>query len=170
MIYYINIFLISSVFGFFMESLLKIFLFHSMNNGIMFGPWIPIYGIGVVVITFGWNLIMDMKGISFFKKNIILLLYSFFILTLLEYIGGNLIEIIFHKIYWDYSGLLFNFGHYISLKMSFLWGICSLIYVYFLMRIFDKIEKKIPVIPQCLSKHYFYFGILFIYNWFDFNN
>lgn len=164
MIYYINIFLISSVFGFFMESLLKIFLFHSMNNGIMFGPWIPIYGIGVVVITFGWNLIMDMKGISFFKKNIILLLYSFFILTLLEYIGGNLIEIIFHKIYWDYSGLLFNFGHYISLEMSFLWGICSLIYVYFLMRIFDKIEKKIPVIISILVSCLFIIDLILTIN------
>ena len=116
--YYMNLFLISSIFGFVIETLLKTFLFHSMNNGIMFGPWVPVYGFGTVIIVLVENYIFKRKDISMLWKNILLFGIVSLLLTLLEFIGGNLIEMFFHEIYWDYSDLMFNIGNYIALEMS----------------------------------------------------
>ena len=50
MLYYINSFLIYSIIGFLLETTLKTFFIKGMNNGILYGPWIPVYGIGSVLI------------------------------------------------------------------------------------------------------------------------
>ena len=44
MYYYFNLFLINSFLGFLFETSLKTFFFPDMHNGILFGPWIPVYG------------------------------------------------------------------------------------------------------------------------------
>ena len=142
--YYMNLFLISSIFGFVIETLLKTFLFHSMNNGIMFGPWVPVYGFGIVIIVLVGNYIFKRKDISMLWKNILLFGIVSLLLTLLEFIGGNLIEMFFHEIYWDYSDLMFNIGNYIALEMSVVWGISSLIFIHFIRPFLDKFIKKIP--------------------------
>lgn len=142
--YYINLFLVSSIFGFLIETSLKTFVFHSMNNGIMFGPWVPVYGFGVVVIVLVGDYILKKDGISSLWKNILIFGIVSFLLTLLEFIGGNLIEMFFHEIYWDYSDLKFNIGNYIALEMSLVWGVCSLIIIHFIRPILDKIIKKTP--------------------------
>ena len=49
-LYYINSFLIYSIIGFLLETTLKTFFIKGMNNGILYGPWIPVYGIGSVLI------------------------------------------------------------------------------------------------------------------------
>jgi len=51
---------------------------------------------------------------------------------------------LFHKVFWDYSNFKFHFGHYISLEMSALWGILSILFLYFVKPWMDKIIKKIP--------------------------
>ena len=66
------------------------------------------------------------------------------LLTLIEFIGGNLIEYFFHQKFWSYENLNFNIGPYIALEISFVWGICSLVYIYIFKPITDKITKKIP--------------------------
>ena len=68
----------------------------------------------------------------------------FLLLTLLEYLGGVIIEIVFHKVFWDYSNQKFSFGPYISLGMSLLWGFFSILFAYFLLPLEEKIIKKIP--------------------------
>ena len=49
-LYYINSFLIYSIIGFLLETTLKTFFIKGMNNGILYGPWIPVYGIGGILI------------------------------------------------------------------------------------------------------------------------
>ena len=48
--YYINSFLIYSMIGFLVETSLKFFVFKGMNNGILYGPWIPVYGFGCILV------------------------------------------------------------------------------------------------------------------------
>ena len=66
------------------------------------------------------------------------------VLTTLELLSGVAIELLTGKVFWDYSKMPFNIGHYISMEISLVWGIMSLIIVYFLKPLFDKIIKKIP--------------------------
>lgn len=142
--YYINIFFISSFLGFLLETFLKIFFFHSMNNGIMMGPWIPIYGFGCAIIVLIENFIFSKKNISKISKLLLLFFSVSVILTLLEWIGGILIEVCFDKIFWDYSHLKFNIGHYIALEMSIVWGLFSILFVCLIRPLEDLIIKKIP--------------------------
>ena len=148
--YYLNLFFVSSIFGFIIETILKTLFFHSMNNGIMFSPWIFVYGFGIVIIVFISDYIFTKFNISRLKKNVLIFFVVSILLTFLEFVGGNLIEILFNKVYWNYDDLLFNFGYYIALEISILWGICSIIYIHFIEPIFNKVIKKIPKIITIL--------------------
>lgn len=145
-IYYTNTFFIYSMIGYIIETTLKTFLFKNMNNGILFGPWIPVYGLGAVFIIIIMRLVFNRFKVPRWLKIILLLIISILVLTVIELLGGILIEKIFHKVFWDYSDLKFNLGHYIALEISLIWGIMSLAVVYLIKPLLDKIIKKIPYI------------------------
>lgn len=142
--YYLNTFIIYSVLGFIFETTLKYLFFPNMNNGFLIGPWIPIYGLGSCIIIFIMRLVFNRFKVKRFIKVISLFFMSSIILTLLEFIGGNLIEILTDKVFWKYDKLMFNFGHYIALEISIVWGIMSLVVTYILKPLLDKLVKKIP--------------------------
>ena len=118
MYYYINLFFINSFLGFLLETGLKTFFFPGMNNGILFGPWIPVYGFGAVVIAMVSKFIFHRFQISKLWKTVLVFISVFFLLSLLEWLGGVLIEKIFHKVFWDYRDQKFNFGPYISYEQK----------------------------------------------------
>lgn len=142
--YYLNIFFICSFFGFIMETSLKYLFFSSMNNGILFGPWVPVYGFGALIVVLLTDFIFGKMKIKRIAKIIITVLLAIFVLTILEFCAGNLIEIIFGKIFWDYSDLKFSYGHYIALEISLVWGVFTLIFMYLIRPFLDKFVKKIP--------------------------
>lgn len=130
--------------GFILETTLKTFFFHNMNNGIMYGPWIPVYGFGCCLIIAIMRFVFNRIKVNRAVKIFLVFLISFFVLTILEFIGGFLIEKIFNRVFWDYSDLKFNFGHYIALEISLVWGVMSLFIIYVLKPLVDLIIKKIP--------------------------
>lgn len=142
--YYLNLFLFGSIIGFFMETSMKTLVFHTMNNGILFGPWIPIYGIGTCIIVLISKIIFSKFKLNSFLKIILFYFINVIVITIVEFVGGVGIEILFNKVFWDYSSMKFNLGHYICLEVSLLWGILSLIFIYFIKPIEDLIIKKIP--------------------------
>lgn len=127
-----------------METFLKYFVFHSMNNGILFGPWIPIYGFGAILIIVLMRFIFNRLKLPRWIKIFLLFISVMVVLTMLEFLGGTLIEALFDKVFWDYSDSKFSFGHYIALEMTLLWGAFSLVFIYIIKPIEDKIIKKIP--------------------------
>lgn len=140
--YFINNFFLYSILGHIFESI--VYLFYDGESGILFGPWTPVYGIGVTIV-FSLYIYFLKKG---FKKKIIIwniFLVGFILLTIIECIGGYLLEALFGTIFWNYEGLPLHIGKYISLEISFVWGILSLVCVYFLKPLTDKIIKKIPI-------------------------
>lgn len=143
--YYMNVFFLSSFLGYLIETVMKTFFFPSMNNGILYGPWIPVYGFGCVSIVLLEKFIFEKINGHYFFKVSFLFVSVVILLTVLEWIGGNLIEICFHEVFWDYSGLKFNIGNYIALEMSLVWGVVSILFIYFIKPIEDFIIKKIPV-------------------------
>ncbi len=144
--YYINIFLVYSIIGFIIETTLKTFFFKHMNNGIMYGPWIPVYGLGSVLIIIIMRLVFNRFKVPRWLKIVLVFIISMIVLSLIELLGGILIEKIFNKVFWDYSDLKFNIGHYIALEISLIWGVMSLVVVYIIKPLLDKIIKKIPSI------------------------
>ena len=51
-----------------------------------------------------------------FLETIIVFVICAIVLSLLEALGGIVLEKIFKKVYWDYSNHRFHIGHYIYIK------------------------------------------------------
>lgn len=141
--YYLNIFFMCSFLGFLMEGFLKLFN-KNMNSGILYGPWVPIYGLGAVLVIIIFRTIFNRTKFKKISKAILVFLTVVVIMSVLEFLGGILIEGVFHKTFWDYSNMKFNLGKYICLEMSLLWGVLSFVFLYLIKPLEEKIMKKIP--------------------------
>ena len=139
--YYINYFFIFSIIGHLIETLFV----PNFTSGILYGWWTPVYGFGVILILLIGKLINKInleKKLIF--KIIITYLISAIILSLIELVGGYLIKYIFNQELWNYEKNKFNIGPYISLEMANTWGIASILVLYVLKPLFNKLEKHIP--------------------------
>ena len=82
------------------------------NRGLVNGPFCVMYGITAVLISVG---LQELTGFWLF-------LFSMIYATVIEWIGGHLIERAFKERWWDYSEVRWNLDGYICLPASFLWG------------------------------------------------
>ena len=74
----------------------------------------PVYGLGVTAV------VMLMHP---FKEQLFLLyILSAVLVTVLEWLTGFLLEVLFHHKWWDYSGMPLNLNGYVCLPFSLLWG------------------------------------------------
>lgn len=137
--YYLNYFFIMSLIGHFIET----FIYDDGNSGILLAPWTPVYGIGTILILL-INKVINKYIKNKYVKIILLFLSSMIILSIIEAIGGYLIEYLFHTTFWDYSDFKFNIGKYIAVEIAIIWGLCSILLIYFIKPLIDKIISKIP--------------------------
>ena len=144
MYYYLNNFLFFAILGFIYENILQLILTGDFTSNPFYGPWMPIYGFGVIIIIFLTILIFNNLKIKRWQKIIILFISVTALLTIIELVGGHLTEFIFHKSFWDYTDMKYNFGKYISLEVSLVWGTACLIFLYVVKPLTDKFIKKIP--------------------------
>lgn len=92
-----------------------------VNRGFLNGAICPIYGVGMVVLT--WFL----RPV---ENNIVMLFAGSVVLcSVLELITGFALEKIFRTRWWDYSNEKFNIKGYICLKFSLAWGIAGIVAV-----------------------------------------
>lgn len=141
--YYVNIFFIFSFMGFLFENLLNIFTNDTFNSGILYGPWTFIYGIGVLLMAIVYKFLQQFH-LKKWKEVVLFYIIITVVMTLVEFSGGMLIETIFHRTYWDYTNMRFNYGKYICLEVSLAWGLLATFITYLVLPFINKIEKKIP--------------------------
>ena len=116
--YYIKNFLLYSLLGFVMESTLFKITNSLKYSGIFYGPMTTVYGFGILAL-----LLLNKHLLPKIKCNKILkLIFEFIIftitLTLIEFIGGNVLKILFNIDMWDYSNKAFNIGKYVCLQLA----------------------------------------------------
>ncbi len=138
--YYINLFFLYSVLGHLLEKT----LFPEHASGILYGFWTPIYGIGSLIIILSAGYLTRKFQFQKLSKMISIFLIGFVFLSMIEWVGGFLIEKIFHITFWNYSDMKFSIGKYASLEMGLVWGLASLGLYYIVQPILDKIVSKIP--------------------------
>lgn len=63
-----------------------------------------------------------------------------------EYICSVFTELVFGKVFWDYSKIPFNLGGRINLLYCFFWGIAAVIWIKNLYPLFSEWIEKIPVL------------------------
>lgn len=108
-----------------------------VNRGFLRGPFCPIYGVGALIVILTLTSVAD---------NIILLFFCGMIFTsVLEYITGFLLEVIFNLKWWDYSNYKFNMHGRVCLLNSILFGILSVIAVKIIHPIVIELIGLIPI-------------------------
>lgn len=158
MYYYTNYFFLFSILGHFIEG----FFYTDGQSGILQGYWTPIYGLGVIAIISVYRAIEQFINQNKIKKLISVFLIGAILISILEYIGGIVIETLFHMVFWDYSNMKFNIGKYTSLEMAMIWGISSIFLIYFVKPLLDKIIKKIPKWITWVFMILFFIDVLFL--------
>lgn len=144
--YYLNCFLFYSIFGFILETLIGIVTKTNYNSGFLYGPWTPVYGIGTVaILLLSHYFFMNLHMPRWLETIIVFFIIGIF-LSCIELIGGILIEKTFDTVFWDYSSHKYHIGHYISLEMTFIWGVATILFIYIINPLFEKIVNKIPLI------------------------
>lgn len=107
-----------------------------VNRGFLYGPWLPIYGSGAIII-----LAVTLPV----RKNLwLVFLLGMVGATALEYVTGAVMERIFHMRYWDYSNQHLNINGYICLSSTLVWGIFSVLLVHYLHLPVERVVCSIP--------------------------
>ena len=94
-----------------------------INRGFLHGPICPIYGVGGILILSLPQIIL--------KSWILLFVSSMILCTIVEYFASWILEKIFHMKWWDYSKYRFNIHGRVCLLNSLLFGVLSILIVYF---------------------------------------
>lgn len=143
-------FLVGSMFGYLLEVLFRRFFSAKkwVNPGFMKGPWLPLYGFGIVTMFFLTALIMkimpsSMKfynptgslwGLSYKSGATAFDLIPIAIMTLsmilLEFLAGIIFVKGFKVRLWDYSNMRGNIMGIICPLFSFFWFVVAIIFYY----------------------------------------
>ena len=122
------IFLIGSILGYGIEMVVGLVQngHFVSRQGLLFGPFIQVYGVGLVAY---YLVISNIKKKSYIKIFFITMLLG----GIVEYLFSYLQETWFGTISWDYSNLLFNIHGRTSLLHCLYWGIGGVLFVRFIL-------------------------------------
>ncbi len=99
-----------------------------VNRGTMYGPWLPIYGVGCTLIV----LLTKFKTFRKMLKNPLLTFGVVMALcTIIEYFTSWYIEKVSGIMYWDYTGVFMNIKGRVCFECSMFFGIGGCLCVYF---------------------------------------
>ena len=132
------IFIIGSILGFILETIVAFVQngHYVTRQGLLFGPFIQVYGFGLVI----YYLIVPHA-----KTNTQIFFTSFILGGVVEYLFSYFQEKYFGTVSWDYSDLLFNINGRTSLLHCIYWGIGGLAFmklIYPHISSLDKIYKS----------------------------
>lgn len=93
------------------------------NRGFLFGPVIPIYGVGTVGMMVIVRLLPDLStgDVSLGKVFLLSVVGS----AILEYLTSYFMEKLFHAVWWDYSDMPLNLHGRICLPASLAFGLAG---------------------------------------------
>lgn len=137
-------FIVYCIIGWIFEELVFLVEDHILyNRGFLFGPWLPIYGFGGIIIT---ALFFKTKNkpvkigkinirplIMYFEACIIATAVELIATYIIDFIGGNF------KTLWDYSQNFMNFQGRIALIPDAKFGVLALLAIYGVQPILKKI-------------------------------
>lgn len=133
MIYYFIIFIFGALSGYIYEVVFYYITLGFINNwGILYGPYLPIYGVGAIFLSMLYPLR---------KKPLLVFLLSIFVTGLVEYIIGYIALNIFSLRLWDYRGLLLNINGLVCLRSVLSFSVGGLILIYIIIPIVNRITK-----------------------------
>lgn len=106
-----------------------------VNRGSLYGPWLPIYGGGsILILTLLYR---------FRKKPLYLFLSAILVCGLVEYFTSVYLEVVYHKKWWDYSGYFINLNGRICAEGLLVFGLGGFTIVYAIAPYIDNYLRKL---------------------------
>ena len=134
----LGIFFVYSFIGWLVGTVLAAYRRHRfIDVGFLYGPYCPSYGICGVLFAV---LLHDLKGQWFF-----LFLGGAIIVFMVVYLTGFLLQQIFHHKWWDCSHKKFQFGSYVHMPYTILWGLMAVISIEFIEPLLLGVLHWIPM-------------------------
>ena len=118
------VFVLCSIFGVILETIWYYIIYHDFFNrqGLLYGPFSPIYGVGAVLVT-----------LCLYKVRNSGVLVTFLVSAVLggtfEYVCSYLQEIVFGTYSWSYAHQKYSIGGRTSLWFALGWGILGAFYI-----------------------------------------
>ena len=108
------------------------------RSSLVWGPFSIVWGLAIALATwFLYNYRNRSDGFLF--------AFGTFLGGAYEYLCSVFTEIVFGKVFWDYSDIPFNLGGRINLLYCFFWGIAAVVWLKKLYPLFSKWIEKIPL-------------------------
>lgn len=101
------------------------------NRGFLYGPYLPVYGVGSLLMVF------SLKKLK--HHPIILFLLAAVITGVLEYITGEAMLFIWHKQWWDYTGLFLNYKGLVCFRSVLTFAVGGIGLIYAIEPIFNRV-------------------------------
>lgn len=108
------------------------------RSSVVWGPFSIVWGLAIAAVT--W-LLYKYKD----RSDGFLFWMGTFLGGAYEYLCSVFTEIVFGKIFWDYSGMPFNLGGRINLLYCFFWGIAAVVWFKKLYPLVSKYIERIPL-------------------------
>lgn len=128
------LFVIGSIIGYVLEMTVGFIEkgYFESRQGLIYGPFIPVYGIGVIIFYLIIPKIKDKRAIF---------IISMILGGTIEFLCSYVQEKCFGTISWDYSNMWFNIGGRTSVFYCVLWGIGGLLASQFIFPLIQKTQK-----------------------------
>ena len=144
----IVIYLGLAVFGWLWEVAMHLITYGTfVNRGALHGPWLPIYGLGSVLILTILNRLRSHPVIEFITAIVLCGFLEYMTSVFMEFTTGG-------KKWWDYSGYFLNLNGRICAEGLLAFGLGGLAVVYVLAPLIDNIISRInPKVlrPVCIA-------------------
>jgi len=133
---YFLLFFICSIIGWIFEVIQYLIIEQKFTNrGFLYGPYLPVYGVGALIVTFFLK--------NFKKKALMILILSMFLCGILEYFSGFILDNIWDKKLWDYSDKFLNLNGYICFTSVMSFGLAGLLIIYLIEPLINNFTNKI---------------------------
>ena len=105
-----------------------------INRGVMTGPWLPIYGMGGVLI------LVVLKSWSNHPTQLLCMIMG--LCGVIEYVTSLMLETIFGARWWDYSDMFLNINGRVCVEGLVIFGIGGLFFIYIIAPKMDNLLQK----------------------------
>lgn len=110
------------------------------NRGFLYGPWLPVYGTGAILLYILHH--------SQYHHPLRVFFLSMLIGTLIELAVGIFLDYFWGLRYWDYIGWIGNFHGYICLLSALGFGFAGVLWICVLSHLLLYLWNKIPASLQ----------------------
>ena len=123
-----TLFFVMGVLGWVYETVLEVFVYQwgFSNRGILFGPWLPIYGIGGLLFVGGCYTVVK-SDLPLAVKLLMVFVITALIATAVELGATYILEAVNGEWPWDYTKYDIQFQGRIALSTSIRFGLCGLL-------------------------------------------